>query len=45
MYLSEVLKCFITILVLACRGIVSYSIQDEGQSYYDMAAAMPGLKT
>ena len=46
MYLPEImLKCFIPILALACRGIASYSMLDEGQSCYVMAAAMPELKT
>ena len=33
----------IIILAFAARSIASYTIQDEGQACYDMAAAMPGL--
>ena len=42
---ANMLLCLLTILAFTVRSIVSYTIEDEGQACYAMAAAMPGLTT
>ena len=46
MYLSTKMQlCLLSMAAFAARSITAFSIQQEGDACFDMAAAMPGLKT